>query len=289
MYAITGITGQVGGALAHTLIEQQLPVRAVVRSAEKGAPWAARGCEVALADINDADALRRAFDGARGAFVLLPPVFDPSPDFAESRCAIEALHTALSAARPERVVVLSTIGAQSREPNLLTQLGMMETALRTLPSPVAFLRAAWFFDNAAWDAQPARDSGAIASFLQPLNKPVPMVATDDIGRVAAQLLQETWQGARVVELEGPRRVTPNEIAAAFAQALGQPVHAHSVPREVWEAQFRAQGMRNPLPRMRMLDGFNEGWIEFETPAESWKGRVTLETAIRRICERSEMA
>ncbi|WP_310633110.1 NmrA family NAD(P)-binding protein [Paraburkholderia sp.] len=289
MYAITGITGQVGGALAHTLIEQQLPVRAVVRSAEKGAPWAARGCEVALADINDADALRRAFDGARGAFVLLPPVFDPSPDFAESRRAIEALHTALSAARPERVVVLSTIGAQAREPNLLTQLGMMETALRTLPSPVAFLRAAWFFDNAAWDAQPARDSGAIGSFLQPLDKPVPMVATDDIGRVAAQLLQETWQGARVVELEGPRRVTPNEIAAAFAQALGQPVHAHSVPREVWEAQFRAQGMRNPLPRMRMLDGFNEGWIEFETPAESWKGRVTLETAIRRICERSEMA
>lgn len=287
MYAITGITGQVGGALARTLIAQQQAVRAVVRSAEKGAPWAAQGCEIALADMNDANALRHAFEGARGVFVLLPPVFDPSPDFAESKRTIEALRVALSAARPERVVVLSTIGAQARESNLLTQLGLMETALRTLPSPVAFLRAAWFFENAAWDVQPARESGTIASFLQPLDKPVPMVATEDIGRVAAQLLQETWDGARVVELEGPRRVTPNEIAAAFAQALDQPVRAQSVPRESWEAQFRAQGMRNPLPRMRMLDGFNEGWIEFDAPVQTWKGRVTLESAIRRLCERDQ--
>jgi uncharacterized protein YbjT (DUF2867 family) len=287
MYAITGITGQVGGALARTLIAQQQAVRAVVRSAEKGAPWAAQGCEIALADMNDANALRHAFEGARGVFVLLPPVFDPSPDFAESKRTIEALRVALSAARPERVVVLSTIGAQARESNLLTQLGLMETALRTLPSPVAFLRAAWFFENAAWDVQPARESGTIASFLQPLDKPVPMVATEDIGRVAAQLLQETWDGARVVELEGPRRVTPNEIAAAFAQALEQPVRAQSVPRESWEAQFRAQGMRNPLPRMRMLDGFNEGWIEFDAPVQTWKGRVTLESAIRRLCERDQ--
>ena len=40
------------------------------------------------------------------------------------------------------------------------------------------------------------------SFLQPLDKPVPMVATADIGREAAKLLQESWTGRRVVELEG---------------------------------------------------------------------------------------
>jgi uncharacterized protein YbjT (DUF2867 family) len=264
-------------------------VRAVVRSAEKGAPWAVQGCEISLADMNDGNALRHAFEGARGVFVLLPPVFDPSPDFAESKRTIEALRVALSAARPERVVVLSTIGAQARESNLLTQLGLMETTLHTLPSPVAFLRAAWFYENAAWDVQPARESGTIASFLQPLDKPVPMVATEDIGRVAAQLLQETWDGARVVELEGPRRVTPNEIAAAFAQVLGQPVRAHGVPRESWEAQFRAQGMLNPLPRMRMLDGFNEGWIKFEAPIQAWRGRVTLQSVIQRLCERDQLA
>jgi hypothetical protein len=37
----------------------------------------------------------------------------------------------------------------------------------------------------------------------------------------------------------------------------------AVPRESWEDLFRSQGMKNPIPRIRMLDGFNEGWIDFE--------------------------
>jgi hypothetical protein len=39
------------------------------------------------------------------------------------------------------------------------------------------------------------------------------------------------------------------------------VRAAPAPRDSWEGLFRAQGMKNPVPRMRMLDGFNEGWIE----------------------------
>jgi len=284
MYAVTGITGQVGGVVANTLLAQGKAVRAVVRSAEKGAPWAARGCELALAEMHDVDALRHAFEGTEGVFVLLPPVFDPSPDFSESRRNIAALRAALSAAKPLRVVVLSTVGAQAGQPNLLNQLGIMEQALRTLPMPVAFLRAAWFFENSAWDVEPARSTGVIPSFLQPLDKPVPMVATDDIGRVAAALLQESWTGARVVELEGPRRVTPNEIAAAFSDALGRDVRMQIVPRGEWEALFRSQGMMNPLPRVQMLDGFNEGWIEFEAPSAARKGSVTVEMVIRRMAE-----
>ncbi|WP_027816387.1 NmrA family NAD(P)-binding protein [Paraburkholderia bannensis] len=286
MFAITGMTGQVGGALAQALIEQRQAVRAVVRNAQKASTWAARGCEIAVAEMSDSTALRRAFEGTQGVFVLLPPVFDPSPDFAESKRNIAALRYALAQAQPQRVVVLSTIGAQASQPNLLNQLGLMEQALGTLPMPVAFLRAAWFFENAAWDVASARDQGTIESYLQPLDKPVPMVSTVDIGQLAARLLQETWSGVRVVELEGPRRVTPHDIAAAFALALHRPVQARAVPREQWEALFRAQGMNHPAPRMQMLDGFNEGWIEFESPADTLKGRVTLEQAIAALVERS---
>ncbi|WP_322054413.1 NmrA family NAD(P)-binding protein [Paraburkholderia bannensis] len=286
MFAITGMTGQVGGALAQALIEQQQAVRAVVRNAQKASAWAARGCEIAVAEMSDSAALHRAFEGTQGVFVLLPPVFDPSPDFAESTRNIAALRDALAQAQPQRVVVLSTIGAQASQPNLLNQLGLMEQALGTLPMPVAFLRAAWFFENAAWDVASARDQGTIESYLQPLDKPVPMVSTVDIGQLAARLLQETWSGVRVVELEGPRRVTPHDIAAAFALALHKPVQARAVPREQWEALFRAQGMNHPAPRMQMLDGFNEGWIEFESPADTLKGRVTLEQAIASLVERS---
>jgi len=287
MFVISGITGQVGGVVARRLLAGGEDVRAVVRSEEKGVRWARQGCELALAEMDDADALARACAGAQGVFVLLPPAFDPSPGFPEARSRIAALRIALERARPARVVCLSTIGAQATQPNLLLQLQIMERELGLLPMPVAFLRAAWFIENAAWDVEPARTTGVIPGFLQPLDKPVPMVATADIGRVAADLLREEWQGRRVVELEGPRRVSPNDLAAAFGHLLGRPVRMKPVPRDTWESLFRSQGMNNPSPRMQMLDGFNEGWIDFEaSPADTLKGTVTLDTVLQSLIERA---
>jgi uncharacterized protein YbjT (DUF2867 family) len=113
-----------------------------------------------------------------------------------------------------------------------------------------------------------------------------MVATADIGREAAKLLQESWTGRRVVELQGPRRVTPNEIANIFAEVLGRRVSMDAVPRETWEQLFRSQGMKNPIPRIRMLDGFNERWIEFENGnADSRKGEVALKSVLQTLVER----
>jgi len=286
MYAITGITGQVGSALALNLLAAGRPVRAVVRDVAKGAAWAERGCEIALADINDSAALTRAFTGAEAVFVLLPPTFDPTDGFPESRALIASLRSALEAARPQRVVVLSTVGAQATQANLLNQLGIMERELGTLDMPVAFLRAAWFMENSLWDVAQARD-GAIANFLQPLDRKVPMVACADIAAVAAELLQEHWQGVRVVELEAQQRISPNDIAAAFAKLLGHAVNTTAVPRDNWHALFTAQGMHNPTPRMQMIDGFNEGWIYFEGGQHgSRKGVTTLEQALRGLLERA---
>jgi len=288
MYAITGITGKVGGAVARTLLAAGQPVRAVVRDADRARSWAERGCEVVTASMDDTTSLTAAFEGARGVFILPPSEFDPSPGFPEARVVIDAVHAALMSAQPGRVVCLSTIGAQATQTNLLTQRTLMEQALRDLPMPVTFLRPGWFLENAAWDVAPARDKGVISSFLQPLDKAVPMVATADVGRVAAQLLQQTSSRVRVVELEGPRRVTPNDIAATFARIVGHPVIAEVVGRDTWEALFRSQGMKDPLPRMRMLDGFNEGWIAFEgKEADIVKGDVELETVLRALVSQAD--
>ncbi|AIY40455.1 putative nucleoside-diphosphate-sugar epimerase [Collimonas arenae] len=278
MYAITGISGQVGGAVARTLLAGEHAVRAVVRNADKSAPWAERGCAVALADMHDAAALQAAFTGVEGVFVLLPPNFAPTPGFPEVRRILTAVQQALAAARPAKVVCLSTIGAQASQPNLLNQLQIMEQELSQLDLPMTFLRPAWFMENSLWDVAPARDSGVIPSFLQPLDKPVPMIATADVGQVAAELLLEQWQGKRIVELEGPERITPNQIAAGFAKLLGKPVRMEAVPRENWRAIFSAQNPADPEPRMQMLDGFNEGWIEFAGTAR--KGTVRLETVLK---------
>ena len=283
MFAITGITGKVGGQLARVLLAAGLPVRAVLRDAAKAPAWQALGCETALAAMDDAPALASAFAGCEAVFVLLPPVFDPAPGFAEAEASIAALLAALRQAQPRRVVALSTIGAQAAPENLLTQLHRMEGALAALPMPVAFLRAAWFMENAAWDIGAARDDGALHSFLQPLDRPVPMVATADVASTAAALLRQAWEGCRVVELEGPERITPHALAAALGRVLGREVVAQPVPRADWEALFRAQGMAHPEPRMRMLDGFNEGWIEFESATgPSQKGTTRLETVLRSL-------
>jgi hypothetical protein len=86
---------------------------------------------------------------------------------------------------------LSTIGAQASQPNLLTQHTTIEQALSDLPMPIIFLRPAWFMENYRWDAIPAREHGVIPSFLQPLDKPVPMVATADIGKLGHCLAART--------------------------------------------------------------------------------------------------
>jgi uncharacterized protein YbjT (DUF2867 family) len=288
MYAITGITGQVGGALARSLLAERLPVRAVLRDEAKAATWRTLGCEVALAEMNDAASLTSAFRGAAGVFILPPSEFDPEPGFPEAARVIAAVKSALVEARPAKVVCLSTIGADAPHENLLTQRTLMEASLREIGLPVSFLRPGWFMENALWDIASARDEGVLHSFLQPAEKPFPMVATQDVGQQAAALLRQDWRGTRVVELEGPARISPDDLAHAFATVLKRPVRVETVPRENWEQMFRDQGMRNPLPRIRMLDGFNEGWIEFSEHGRSAiKGTTALESVIAELVKASE--
>ncbi len=285
MYAITGITGKVGGALARGLLAERLPVRAVLRDKAKAMEWSTQGCDVALAEMDDAASLTTAFKGAAGVFILPPAEFDPEPGFPEARRVIAAVTAALAAARPDKVVCLSTIGADAPHENLLTERTLMEQSLEEIGLPVTFLRPGWFMENALWDVPSARDEGVLRSFLQPADKRFPMVATQDVGRLAATLLREDWIGTRVVELEGPARISPNDLARAFATGLKRPVRVETVPRDSWEQIFRTQGTRNPLPRIRMLDGFNEGWIEFSDYGRSAvKGPTTLDSVIAELVE-----
>jgi NAD(P)H dehydrogenase (quinone) len=287
MYAVTGITGKVGAAVARSLLSADQPVRAVVRDRGKGAAWAELGCDIAVADLSDATALATAFKGTEGVFAMLPPVFDPTPGFPEARRFIESMYAALAEAKPGKVVALSTIGADAPQPNLLNALGLMENALRALPMPTVFLRAAWFMENAEWDIPSARQ-GNIQSYLQPLGRPVPMIATDDVGRTAAALLQEHTQGQRVVELEGPQRVSPIALADAFSKALAHPVRPEAVPHDQWESIFRGQGMKNPTPRIQMIDGFNAGWIDFPNHgANARKGSIGIDQAIATLIQRAQ--
>ena len=281
MYAITGITGKVGGEIARNLITGGQSVRAVLRDKAKAADWAAKGCEVAIAEMENAEQLAAAFSGIEGVFILPPSEFDPEPGYPEAKRVIDSVTRALMTARPQRIVCLSTIGADAPHDNLLTQRTLMEQSLSAIGLPVTFLRPGWFMENALWDVASARDEGVVRSFLQPADKAFPMVATRDVGRLAADLIRQDRPGTRIVELEGPARVSANDLAQAFTVAVGRPVGVEIVSRERWEGLL--QGMKNPQPRMRMLDGFNEGWIAFrDRGRSSFKGKTSLAAAVESL-------
>ncbi len=175
---------------------------------------------------------------------------------------------------------MSTIGANATQFNLLNRSQIFEVMLRDVAIPVALLRAGWFMENAAWDVAAARE-GQIHSYLQPLDRTIEMVSVRDIGSVAADLLREDWVGVRTIELSGPRKYSPNDEAAGFAAALGRPVKVLAVPRDCWEERFRSEGMGHPEARIGMLDGFNEGWIDFGRPGvERRSGSVPFEDVLR---------
>src|SRR5262249_25964135 len=117
---------------------------------------------------------------------------------------------------------------------------------------------------------------------------IPMVATADVGAVAADILTEQWAGVRIVEVEGPRPYAPNDVAMVLRRFLQRPVRAEVVPRNTWAARLHSQGFSNPVPRMRMLDGFNSGWIAFEDdrPREHIAGGRTLEAVLGPIVHAS---
>jgi uncharacterized protein YbjT (DUF2867 family) len=95
MYAITGITGRVGGAIAENLLAQGERIRAIVRSPERAARWKDRGAEIAVADVDDPNALASAFEGTDGAFLMIPPNFAPAPGFPETQRTLASYQAAL--------------------------------------------------------------------------------------------------------------------------------------------------------------------------------------------------
>ena len=286
MFAVMGVTGQVGGAVADRLLSRGEQIRAVVRNPEKAKRWKARGAEIAIADYDDARALRQALNGAEGVFVMMPPNFAPTPGFPEARTTLTSIHTALSAVLPAKAVYLSSIGSeQTSGVGLITSTHLLEGQLRSLPIASVFLRAAWFMENFASDVKPAREQGKFFSYLQPLDHRFPMVATEDIGRTAADLLLDQWSENRIVELAGPREYSPLDIAGAFASVLGREVEAAAVARETWVKRFVEQGMPEDrtAPRIEMIESFNSGWIHFGVPGtEHVTGTTELTTVLQTL-------
>jgi uncharacterized protein YbjT (DUF2867 family) len=286
MFTVVGITGNVGGSTAQALLDAGKKVRGIVRDKTKAAHWAKQGAELLQGDLSDIGVLTEAFRGCEGVFIMAPPYFAPAPGFPETKGIVANIRAAMAAAQPPKAVYLSSVGAhRERGLGLITQSHILEQEMRTLPCANAFIRAAWFLDNYQWDVRSAQERGEIDVYLTPADRAIPMVATNDIGELAAKTLQQDWSGNRILELEGPEKCSPNDAAAAFSKLLGGPVKTNPIQRSEWQRLFVQQGTAEDrtTPRIEMLDGFNSGWIDFEGGgAEHFKGKVTLEKVIKSL-------
>jgi uncharacterized protein YbjT (DUF2867 family) len=259
MYLVMGITGNVGGATARHLLKQGKQVRALVRNPEKAAKWADQGVELVDGDWNDATALAAALKGVEGAFVMLPAA---SPDYREAKGVIANYVEALTKIVPPRVVALSSMGAdRTSGVGNVTALSLLEQGFRSLPSPVAFVRAGGFFENFLFGLQAAQ-GGTLPVFYNPTNRKSTMVASDDIGAEVATLLTgPAWSGHRVIELGS--MVSADEVAGQLGEVLKLDVKAFAVPRAGWAEAFEQFGIPkgHTGPAEEMFESVNAGWMD----------------------------
>ena len=262
MYLIMGITGNVGGATARRLLQQGKKVRALVRNREKAAKWADQGVELVDGDWNDATAIAAALKGVEGAFVMLPSVWAPSPDYREAKGVISSYVEALTKAVPSRVVALSSMGANRTSGlGMITALALLEQSLCSLTFPVAIVRAGAFFENFLFGLQAAQ-GGTLPVFYNPTDRRSTMVATDDIGAEVATLLTgPAWSGHRVIELGS--MVSADEVAAQLGEVLKLDVRAFALPRAAWADAFQQFGVPkgHTGPAEEMYESVNAGWMD----------------------------
>ena len=236
MFVVLGATGKVGRATIKKLRAQGAPVRAVVRKSSNVDDLKALGCEIALADLSDRDAVKSAIAGADAVQVICPVQAQAVDAEAEMAKTIDAVASALTEVRPARVLAISDYGAQVSEGTGITMIfHYMEAQLRELPSAVTFLRSAEHMQNWGRVLKVASEIGVLPSLHHPLSKRFPTVSAPDIGSIAADLLTDgvTAGEPRVVHAEGPHRYDANEAAATLSKILGREIVARELPQSDW--------------------------------------------------------
>jgi uncharacterized protein YbjT (DUF2867 family) len=275
MYAIVGAAGKVGYATASALRQSGVPVRAVLRDESKAARLAEIGCEIALADLQDSDALAKAIAGADAVQVVVPVsprAKDPAADLHRS---IVSLISALERVRPQRVLTISDYGAHvAHDIGMPSVFHDYEKRLGQLGGYTIVVRSAEHMQNWARVIPVALASGGLPTFLEPADRLVPMISAPDLGPIAADLLlrPDGKKGMEVVHAEGPRRYSANDVAVALGELSGRTIQAQSVPRAHWDEVMK----RNmPASLAALLIKANE--------AVNKGGLVDIEENVGEVC------
>jgi uncharacterized protein YbjT (DUF2867 family) len=276
-YVIAGVSGNTGSVAASTLLDGGASVRVIVRDAAKGAAWQARGAEVAVADLGDADALAGALRGAKGAYLLVPPNVG-APNFREYQARTgAAIVEAVKRSAIPHVVLLSSVGAQwPSGTGPIAGLYPVEQGLSALTGTVStFVRAAYFMENLGGSLGMLAQ-GLLPGF-QPTGLSFPMIATKDIGVVAAKALREGATANTILELSAARTYSFDDVAAILSKLTGTTVKAQQFPIEGMVPTLTGFGFPQGLAELyrEMTEGMISGRVAFEGTHRTVHGPTDL--------------
>ena len=284
MYVVLGPTGHTGSVVAETLLTQGQSVTVVVRTPEKGAAWKAKGAEVAVASYQDRAAMTKVLARAQGVYLLSPPNYAASAWLEEQRRILDLAAQAVRESGIAHVVFLSSEGAQLPEGTgpILAERDA-EARLGAIMKNVTFLRPAYFFENWEPVLGVAKEQGLLPTFIPPDMK-IPMISTQDIGRIAAEQLMAGPRGRQVLELSGPESYSPGQVAATLSQLFKLPVTAQLAPLSDVVPTFKSLGFSDEAAALfeDLYRAFTNGSIVYEYPESVVRGVVTLSQALSKM-------
>jgi uncharacterized protein YbjT (DUF2867 family) len=222
MYVITGATGNIGGKLAKMLLAAGKRVRVVGRDVDKLEPLAQRGAEVCRGSLQDEAFLAETFQGAKAAYVMIPPNHQAENLRAYQNRVGEVIFTVLKNARVKYIVNLSSLGAH-RPDKTGPILGLYDQEQRLnwlREANLVHLRPTFFMENLLNNIHLIKTKGINGTPLKG-DLALPVVATKDIARVASEyLLGLGFKGVLVRELLGQRNITMTEMTQILGKAIG---------------------------------------------------------------------
>ena len=224
---ITTPTGNIGSRTVKQLLKAGADVSVIVRQPEKLSDSIRNRVNVHQGSLTDASLVTKAFKGARAALWVTPPSFT-HPDVAAYHSELGAVAaTAIKESKIPYVVNISSAGAQLDNAGPVSGLGIVERRLNEVAENVIHLRPGFFMENYLLELEAIKKDGAVYSLI-PADIPYPIIATQDIGDVAAELLLETkWSGRSARGLLGPADMTFANAAKILSDSIGKPVRACS--------------------------------------------------------------
>jgi uncharacterized protein YbjT (DUF2867 family) len=221
---ILGATGTVGSKISEILLNEGHQVTLIARHTEKLEKHCGLGAEIIEGDITDVETLTKPFKNADSAFILLPDNVKAENTRAYQRMVTGKLIEAIENSGIKYIVNMSSLGSHMHEGNgIMAGTGEQEVRLNQLNDVnVLHIRSAYFMDNFLRTIGLVKNKG-INGTAAAGDHAIPMVATQDVARIAAgHLASLDFSGKSVHAVMGPKDYTYREFTSIIGKAIGHP-------------------------------------------------------------------